>query len=140
MTEYRDNSKAMLRKWETGIEKAITLATLELEKEARRLTSLKVGVAKTNYGNAVGHRSRPGEPPYIETGTLTKSISHETGKDGTYFYGRVGTKHDYGWFLEVGTRNMAPRPWLRPALDNTTPRIRALLGKAFRASIGGSMA
>lgn len=29
----------------------------------------------------------------------------------------VGTNVQYGLFLEFGTENMLPRPWLRPALD-----------------------
>jgi len=45
----------------------------------------------------------------------------------------VGTKHFYGRFLETGTRRMAARPWLRPALDeNQDEVVRRFRGEIRR--------
>ena len=83
------------------------------------------------------NRSKPGEPPHVDTGRLRASISvnwsgsgMDNGKtdamakdnDGVTqptgaFRVRVGTNVEYGAALEYGTRNMEPRPYLRPARD-----------------------
>lgn len=42
----------------------------------------------------------------------------------------VGTDLDYGTYLELGTRRMAARPWLRPAFLDLSSRLRARLMRA----------
>src|SRR3712207_4912965 len=59
-------------------------------------------------------RSRPGEPPRAETGTLMKSIFYHVDPDENRAI--VGTTLDYGAWLEVGTKRIKPRPYLLPAL------------------------
>lgn len=61
--------------------------------------------------------SSPGEPPRIDTKKLHESIKTETQQDGNTIQTRVGTNVDYGRYLELGTRHILPRPWLRPALN-----------------------
>ena len=61
--------------------------------------------------------SSPGEPPRIDTKNLHESIMTETEVERTSIETRIGTNVRYGLFLELGTRHMAPRPWLRPAFN-----------------------
>lgn len=56
--------------------------------------------------------SRPGNPPYKQTGNLRRSITWEI----VNMRGRVGTNVWYGRWLELGTGRMAPRPYLRSNL------------------------
>ena len=74
------------------------------------------------------NRSKPGEPPHVDTGRLRASIQvnwmggGETGQDAPPqpsepFTVRVGTNVEYAYGLEFGTSKVAPRPFLRPALD-----------------------
>lgn len=73
----------------------------------------------SNYstGGSAPHRaSAPGEPPSSDTGALLNSISHKVDVEQTVFV-RIGSDKKYAIWLELGTRYMAPRPFLRPALD-----------------------
>ena len=89
-----------------------------------------LGVAGTDRvkGKKVGPvvRSKPGEPPRKQTGTLRRSVQVEV--DEQSLTARVGTNVDYGKHLELGTRrSIKPRPWLRPAFLWATTRINAWL-------------
>lgn len=64
------------------------------------------------------HRaSAPGEPPASDTGYLLSKIEHELRVEKGVVIGRVVAKTGYSLYLELGTRYMAPRPFLRPALS-----------------------
>jgi len=88
------------------------------------------------------HRSLPGEPPAVDTGVLRASIIHQT-TAGLVVEGKVGpdiehiraetpagTDVEYGFYLELGTANMAARPYLRPALIRTRKIIKKIFVKA----------
>lgn len=65
----------------------------------------------------VPHRaSAPGAPPATDTGRLLNSISHSISQQGPEWVARVEAKTNYSLYLELGTRHMAPRPFMRPAL------------------------
>jgi hypothetical protein len=68
-------------------------------------------------------RSKPGEAPRKQTGHLRRSVTYEViGQSG-----RVGTNLLYGMWLELGTRLMKARPWLRRALEECKAQILAIL-------------
>ncbi len=52
--------------------------------------------------------SRPGNPPYKQTGRLRGSIAREL----VGLKGRIGTNMPVGLWLETGTKHMAKRPYL----------------------------
>lgn len=63
--------------------------------------------------------SAPYDPPVKQTGALQRSVQVEPrGR----FVRAVGTNEAVGLYLELGTRKMDPRPWLRPALYKFTGR------------------
>ncbi len=79
-------------------------------------------------------RSQPGEIPHVDLGRLRRSIGNEVIK--RKFVTRVGASTakageaiDYSIFLELGTRRMAARPYLRPALDRSRRAIAQIFGK-----------
>jgi HK97 gp10 family phage protein len=79
--------------------------------------------------------SSPGEPPHKQTGHLQRSITWELRRSGLFGRGliaRVGTIVDYGRFLELGTRRMRPRPWLKRSLDAVKPQIKMILSRPMR--------
>lgn len=83
------------------------------------LTFRRNGKVYSNFstGGSHGHRaSAPGEPPASETGALLASISHKVDVADTVF-ATIGSDKEYSIYLELGTRFMEPRPFLRPALD-----------------------
>jgi HK97 gp10 family phage protein len=70
--------------------------------------------------------SKPGDPPHKQTGRLRSSVTYEV-LDGELI-ARVGTNVKYAKWLELGTKNMAPRPWLRRALNESGDEIDRIMG------------
>ncbi len=60
--------------------------------------------------------SAPGEPPSGDTGYLGSHIGHRLEVHDTVV-GIVEANTNYSLYLELGTRYMKPRPFLRPALS-----------------------
>lgn len=58
---------------------------------------------------------RPG--PRVQTGNLRSSITWQIASDAAGLYADVGTNVFYGLYLELGTVNMQPYPFLVPALS-----------------------
>lgn len=77
--------------------------------------------------------SAPGDAPNTDTGALVRSIK-AVNLSGPA--AKVGTPQDYGWFLEFGTRQMAPRPWLIPAAQKNrrflVDKLREAIERAAR--------
>lgn len=102
-------------------------ATRTVEARAKKLlgragTSKRKGQARA-YGAI---RSKPGEPPRKQYGTLRASVASEV--DEVREVGRVGTNLPYGKHLELGTRKIAPRPWLRRAHIESRSELLRLIG------------
>ena len=73
--------------------------------------------------------SAPGEPPARATRELNAGIKRDMTDDGTI--GIVGTDVKHGTAMEFGTRRgdrlpVEPRPWLRPAFEQSEQEIREL--------------
>lgn len=68
-------------------------------------------------------RSRPGEAPHKQRGTLRASYTRE--RNGALSR-RVGSGLINAKILEFGGRRVAPRPHLRPAYRDSIPAINAL--------------
>lgn len=75
--------------------------------------------------------SAPGQYPATDTGTLSRSIIVERSVPGPRMEGTVGTRLEYGSWLEFGTTKMAKRPWLlnsfKTAIMNVTKELKARL-------------
>lgn len=92
---------------------------LDIRKRTVRVEQTAVrSVQQPGTGQQYGkHRaSAPGRPPATDTGRLANDIHSEVHVDAEGIVGTVGTSVDYAEPLELGTRNMEPRPFLRPAL------------------------
>lgn len=66
----------------------------------------------------------------VKTGTLRRSITSQFPTD---LSGVVGPSVAYGIFVEMGTRRMGARPYMRPAAEAVLPgfaaAVKAALGK-----------
>lgn len=118
------NGDGIRREAQREARRRLNAAAITVQDHAKRLLS----VAGTAPGRSGGRRvygatrSAPGEPPRKQTGRLRASVAREV--DG--LTARVGTNVKYGLHLEIGTRHMAARPWLRRSLAesrNTITRI-----------------
>jgi bacteriophage protein of unknown function (DUF646) len=63
-----------------------------------------------------------------KTGTLSRSIHAEVESDGVL----VGTDVSYAKYVEQGTARMKGRPYLQPALTESTTRIQNQVAKAIQ--------
>lgn len=87
----------------------------------------------TNNRTKAHHPSLPGNPPARDTGNLTNSIRWEIHNEGKEIYGIVGSSQldeNYAVYTEYGTTKMAPRPWLRPAMEKNNEWIRKSIANA----------
>lgn len=67
-------------------------------------------------GSRTHTASSPGNAPAVDTGRLRQSISIDDSQLSSLKI-RVGTNVEYGPPLEYGSRNIAPRPFIRPAFE-----------------------
>jgi len=120
---YGDEAKKRIT---TEMERRLTACAIVVSGHAKKLIS----VAGTGAGPGQKRRygsdpSKPGEPPRKQTGHLRRSVAWERAG----LVARVGTNVRYGRWLELGTRKMAARPWLRRALAECQAQIQAILSK-----------
>lgn len=71
--------------------------------------------------------SAPGQAPATDTGRLANSITFDQIGDLT---ATVGSKLAYSLYLEFGTRNIAARPFFRPAVEKMRPKFIKRLERA----------
>lgn len=94
----------------------------------------------TNNKTKAHHPSLPGNPPAVDSGNLRNSIRYEVHSEGSEIYGVVGSTQkdpDYAVFTEYGTNQMAPRPWLRPAMQKNNEWIRKSMANAVANTLKG---
>lgn len=72
----------------------------------------------------------PPSGSYVRTGRLRNSITHKYEKDEKTVY--VGTNVEYAPYVELGTRHMHERPFLRNAAQNYSDEYKAILEDALK--------
>ncbi len=98
-----------------GLEKAMEKVGAIVERQA------KINVSKS-----------PPEHPQVQTGRLRSSIIHQVTKEGNEITAEIGTNVYYSKYLEFGTVNHSPYPWLFPAVEMKRQEIiEVLKGKEF---------
>lgn len=97
-----------------------------------RLSSPGTGHEYT-HGSVVHQASAPGQPPAVDTGALRASVMVDkvTAEEAV-----IAPHMEYAEHLEFGTVNMEPRPFLRPALDESVDEIYAAFERAVQGLIG----
>lgn len=95
------------------------LARRAIQVERRVKQTLKQPGRGRTYrrGNVTHTASAPGDPPATDRGRLAAATTHELGRDAQGLHARIGSNYPVQLYLELGTRRMAPRPHLRPALE-----------------------
>lgn len=129
--------------------KAMKKSALLVERKAKRIMGTGASSGKKLRRSGTGknkkyHRpSAPGSPPAVDTGILRSSVASTVNIKGLNLIGMVGSDIDhirgaaiagtdveYGFYLELGTRNMQARPWLRPALRQSEKDILRIFKEA----------
>jgi HK97 gp10 family phage protein len=117
----------MAHRPEQNIRRAMAKSGMLVRNEAidSILRGVKTGEIVTRYNPTREHQvSAEGEAPASDTGRLANSIAHDVIKEGNSFIGRVIASTEYAIHLEFGTNKMGARPFLRPALHESSKKIR----------------
>ncbi len=89
-------------------------------------------------GGITHQASAPGQYPMSDTGELGTSVRvngiEGLGSDIV----SVGTNVRHGFFLEFGTSNMLPRPWLTPSFEQAVAGITRDAKKRYGQKFGGN--
>jgi hypothetical protein len=135
-----DNSVAYMERFNEFKKK---LKGSSLEKMQKATQAVRTETLKTFQGNRSGRvyrvpgtkktyiASSPGEAPASATGTLRQHIRTEITVEGRAIVGGVGTDVKYGPWLEFGTVNILPRPWLRPSFERAEEEVKKILGESI---------
>jgi HK97 gp10 family phage protein len=87
-----------------------------------------VGPRTGNNMSATHQASAPGEAPATDTGTLVGSIVFA--QEGP-LTATIGSRLAYAYYLEFGTRNMAPRPAWKPSVEMHKAELVKRVNKAL---------
>ena len=117
-------------------------AALAMAAAAER--EIKLLLSTSDHPPGTAPPSAPGEPPSLVTGQLRRSV-RMTRSAGTAarWETQVAPTTVYGRIQELGGRTgrghrtyLPPRPYVRPAMELGTARIRAAAVQAFRRALG----
>lgn len=124
-----------------AFDRAANQATIEStllihETAVKSLQSNSDGDAQTRYNpKREVHASKPGETPNTDTGRLAQSIQFEFEEKTGKKTGIVGTNLKYGAYLEFGTEDMEPRPWLAPAVSAAAKEVGEIFEKTLSREV-----
>ncbi len=112
---------------------AVQESTLALHKSAIEIVSENAnGVQSVRYNpRRTVTVSKAGDPPHTDTGRLRQSIKFDYKKG----IGRVGSNLKYAAWLEFGTENMSPRPWLSVAISRVSKEVDKIFSKWMNKAI-----
>lgn len=131
--------QAKVKRLDWGIQAAVIAALRSLANPIEQ--DIKQELRKTKSGPVVTRYrpqrqvkvSRPYEAPAEDLGMLVNSI--EVDVDPSQFNMTIAALAPYARELEYGTRNMLPRPFLRPALTRWRQRIIDAIHNAIKGAV-----
>ncbi len=115
---------------ETASQRMLEAVQTVRNETVEMLSGMRSGrIYKVPGTNRTYTASSPGEPPAVATGALKESIKWATEDNG--MTGLVGTGLKYGPMLEFGTKNMAPRPWLRRSFEKALDKVKSIFEREW---------
>lgn len=130
--------KEVTKEATVGIKRAISRSATLVHKTAvlSVQNAPRGGEPYVRYGEGqrrVGRASAAGEPPASDTGFLANNIMFEIDVDG--LGASVESRAAYSSHLEFGTRVMAARPFMHPALEENKLKIRKMVAEEIKKAM-----
>lgn len=124
-------SAQLLKLTVAELEQNMRMATVYVRDKVKVKLNRGQPTRRTTGGHIIGlDPSKPGEPPKKVTSRLQNSIRTDVEVKGKKrVLGFVGTDVVYARPLELGSRTMAARPFLRATLIEERPRVKLILTK-----------
>lgn len=112
---------------------AVLAGAILIANDAKRAIARGPKTGKTYLRHGVEHQaSAPGEAPATDTGALIGSIVADAEiVSATEVVGYVEARSEQAAHLEWGTRHMAARPWLTPAIERNAKRVSDAIRQAM---------
>ena len=135
-----DVNDAVFPALEQGMRVVCTKITDDIKESMAKTTRDSSRSYHTHNKKIPHHPSAPGNPPAPDTGNLRNSIRFSVENAGNAVKGRIGStqnKPPYGAYLEYGTSNILPRPWLAPAIERNTDFMRDTFSSAVQKAVEG---
>lgn len=131
--QVQKNLKKLAKKYgEAAVEGAIELAETVRTSAINSIQDVSDGeeVTRTTAGGEEYDHvaSKPGDAPNTDTGRLVSSVQVEIKPKAI----TVGSTLSYSGHLEFGTKGMAARPWLFPALEGNKKKAASVIAKFLK--------
>ncbi len=113
---------------------SVTIKSYRKEREAEIISGLQSAMEKVGAlverDAKINVSKSPPEHPQVQTGRLRSSIIHQVTNDSNAITAEIGSNVNYSKYLEFGTVNHSPYPWLFPAVEQNRDKIIDLLKKS----------
>jgi len=116
---------------------ALFVGGLKIEENAKLSIQREVKTGRVYQRGTVSHTaSAPGQAPANDTGRLVNSFNVSQSADKLAVQIKSGgATVDYAVALEYGTEKMAPRPFMKPALEKSRAFIEARMEKGIKRGV-----
>ncbi len=113
---------------------SVTIKSYRKEREQEIVSGLQSAMEKVGAlverDAKINVTKSPPEHPQVQTGRLRSSIIHQVTIDSNSIAAEIGSNVTYSKYLEFGTVNHAPYPFLFPAVEVNREKIIELLKKS----------
>jgi HK97 gp10 family phage protein len=122
-----DFSQEYLIRFQSDLERVMQAVTIDATNEMLDLV--------TKYQTREDGPSEAGQPPHQFTSRLADSLpeARDVKTEPNRIVGIIGSTVSYARFLEFGTRYMAARPFIRPAVAQTEKKISRIIRNILRS-------
>lgn len=127
------------RETRNEVHRALQRGALRIENRAAQgiIDPPKTGrIYPSKHRKGAKHQaSAPGEFPAADSGRLHQSITTAETSSADVVRFETGSNVDYGTYLELGTSNMEPRPFMTPAYNENEAQVKADVRAAVRRGV-----
>jgi len=120
--------QAMIREQPLLVDRVLGETAIGIVEDAQKSMGSSPPGASYKRGKIVHVASKAGYPPNVDTGALRASLRFRKVSNGY----RVEDGMEYGYYLEVGTSRIKPRPFLRPAFERAKDRFIARIREGLK--------